>query len=127
MHRWLHDNGLSLAFFVLFAASLGGQIAFGRADYNEEQLAHGDAAVGVVAYLQTGDFLEAVAENWESEFLQMAAYVLLTIFLFQRNLENISQDRESLIEEIRDTVYHEIAHHMGMDEDAVRQAEDSEG
>jgi predicted Zn-dependent protease with MMP-like domain/Flp pilus assembly protein TadD len=48
------------------------------------------------------------------------------VLLFQRNLENISADRESLIEEIRDTVYHEIAHHMGMDEEAVRQAEDSE-
>lgn len=48
------------------------------------------------------------------------------VLLFQRNLENISPDRESLVEEIRDTVYHEIAHHMGMDEDAVRQAEDSE-
>jgi hypothetical protein len=29
-------------------------------------------------------FLQATAENWESEFLQMAAYVLLTAFLFQR-------------------------------------------
>jgi hypothetical protein len=85
MHiKWLHDNGLSLTFFVLFAASLAGQIVSGRADYNEEQLAHGDPSIGVVTYLQTGDFVEAVAENWESEFLQMAAYVLLTIFLFQR-------------------------------------------
>jgi predicted Zn-dependent protease with MMP-like domain len=48
------------------------------------------------------------------------------VLLFQRNLENISPDRDSLIEEIRDTVYHEIAHHMGMDEEAVRQAEDLE-
>jgi predicted Zn-dependent protease with MMP-like domain len=46
------------------------------------------------------------------------------ILLFQRNLENISPDREALLEEIRDTVFHEIAHHMGMDEDAVRLAED---
>lgn len=48
------------------------------------------------------------------------------VLLFQRNLENISPDRESLIEEIRDTVYHEIAHHMGMDEEAVRRAEELE-
>jgi len=46
------------------------------------------------------------------------------VLLFQRNLENVSPTRESLIEEIRDTVYHEIGHHMGMDEDAVRQAEE---
>lgn len=47
------------------------------------------------------------------------------ILLFQHNLENISPDRETLLEEIRDTLFHEVAHHMGMDEDAVRQAEDS--
>lgn len=46
------------------------------------------------------------------------------ILLFQRNLENISPSREILLEEIRDTVYHEVAHHMGMDEDAVQLAED---
>jgi predicted Zn-dependent protease with MMP-like domain/Flp pilus assembly protein TadD len=48
------------------------------------------------------------------------------VLLFQRNLENISPNRESLIEEICDTVYHEIGHHMGMDEEAVRQAEEIE-
>lgn len=35
-------------------------------------------------YLTSGHFGEAVFENWESEFLQMAAYVLLTVFLFQK-------------------------------------------
>ena len=29
-------------------------------------------------------FGEATFENWESEFLQLAFYVLLTVFLFQR-------------------------------------------
>ncbi|MGH9337797.1 MAG: metallopeptidase family protein, partial [Vicinamibacteria bacterium] len=46
------------------------------------------------------------------------------VLLFQRILENISPDRETLIEEIRDTVFHEVGHHMGMDEDAVRSAEE---
>jgi len=31
-------------------------------------------------YLQTGHFLQTTFENWESEFLQMGMYVLLTIF-----------------------------------------------
>jgi predicted Zn-dependent protease with MMP-like domain len=48
------------------------------------------------------------------------------VMLFQRNLENVSPDRETLIAEIRDTVYHEIGHHMGMDEDAVQRAEEGE-
>jgi hypothetical protein len=35
-------------------------------------------------YLRTSHFAEATFENWESEFLQMGAYVLLTALLFQR-------------------------------------------
>ncbi len=35
-------------------------------------------------YLGSGQFVEATFENWESEFLQMGAYVVLTIFLFQK-------------------------------------------
>ncbi len=46
------------------------------------------------------------------------------VLLFQRNLENISPTRDDLVEEIRDTVYHEIGHHMGMDEETVREAEE---
>ena len=41
------------------------------------------------------------------------------ILLFQRNLENISPDRETLIKEIRDTVLHEVGHHMGLQEDEL--------
>jgi hypothetical protein len=37
-----------------------------------------------VQYLGSGDFVEAIFENWESEFLQMGLYVLLTAVLFQR-------------------------------------------
>src|SRR5690606_5372316 len=37
-----------------------------------------------LAYMQSGDFLSALFENWESEFLQMGAYVVLTAMLFQR-------------------------------------------
>jgi hypothetical protein len=36
------------------------------------------------SYLRSGHFGEAVFENWESEFLQMAAYIVLTVFLFQK-------------------------------------------
>ena len=35
-------------------------------------------------YLTQGHFWEAIFENWESEFLQMAAYIVLTVFLIQK-------------------------------------------
>ena len=51
---------------------------------NEELKEHGSSAISLLTYLETGDFLSALFENWESEFLQMAVYVVLTAMLFQR-------------------------------------------
>lgn len=41
------------------------------------------------------------------------------IFLFQRNIERAAKDRNELREEIRVTLYHEIGHLLGFDEDGV--------
>jgi hypothetical protein len=80
----LRANGLSLVLLMLFVVLLGGQAVSGMYEYNEEQSDHGEKPLGLADYLATGHFLEATAENWESEFLQMAAYVLLTVWLFQK-------------------------------------------
>jgi len=61
-----------------------GQSLTGHRHYNEERQVHGQPAVSYRGYLHTGHFLEALAENWESEFLQMGTFVLLTIFLRQK-------------------------------------------
>ncbi len=42
-----------------------------------------------------------------------------TIYLFQRNLERMASGREALEEEIRITLWHEVAHFLGWDEDGV--------
>ena len=76
--------GLSLALFVLFLISLVGQALTGWRAQAEELRLHELPAIGFTDYLASGHFISAVFENWESEFLQMAAYVLLTIFLFQK-------------------------------------------
>ncbi|MEO6712435.1 MAG: DUF6766 family protein [Mycobacteriales bacterium] len=79
------DNALSIAalglFFVTFAA---GQTLTGFREYNNDQRAHNEQVVGLGEYLRTGHFREATFENWESEFLQMGLYVLLTAYLVQR-------------------------------------------
>jgi hypothetical protein len=84
MKRIFHENGLSIVLFVLFFLSLVGQYFTGYSEYNEERRAHGENAVSYTQYFGEGHFIEAVFENWESEFLQMGAYVLLTVFLFQK-------------------------------------------
>jgi hypothetical protein len=84
MRKWAKEHGLLLANVGLFVVFFGGMILSGAAAYSEEQAAHGQPAVSVLEYMATGDFVEATFENWESEFLQMAMYVVLTVFLFQK-------------------------------------------
>ena len=72
-----------------------GQTLTGWYAYNDEQREHQQPELGLGGYLGTGHFLEATAENWESEFLQMAAYVLLTVFLFQRGSAESKRPRRA--------------------------------
>ena len=82
--RWLRDNGLTIALLGLFAASILGQWVAGWHVANEEALRQSEPLMSLWAYAVSPDFLSSVFENWESEFLQMSAYVMLTAILFQR-------------------------------------------
>jgi hypothetical protein len=84
MKSFLKNNGLSLVLFSIFLLLLIAQSITGYLHYNDEQQEHNQPTTLYVAYLQTGHFLEALGENWESEFLQMAVYVLFTVFLYQK-------------------------------------------
>lgn len=77
-------NGLSLVLFVLFAAALVAQALSGWHLHNAERMEEGAGPLALMAYLGSGHFISATFENWESEFLQMAMYVLLTVVLRQR-------------------------------------------
>jgi hypothetical protein len=81
---FVRENGLSLAALALFLMTLVGQALTGLHVANDEAREHGDAPMGLVEYVKSGDFAEAVFENWESEFLQMALFVVLTKFLRQK-------------------------------------------
>jgi hypothetical protein len=82
--RILRNNGLSLVWLTLSLVALGAQAGTGFRVYNQEQQSHGEPVVSFTGYLTTGHFGEAVFENWESEFLQMGMFVILTAFLFQK-------------------------------------------
>ncbi|HYP52889.1 MAG TPA: DUF6766 family protein [Pyrinomonadaceae bacterium] len=85
MRRVLRNNGLSLVlFFLFFFTFIFGQSAAGHREYNSDQREHGRPTVGYVEYLSTSHFLEATMENWESEFLQMFAFIILTAVLYQK-------------------------------------------
>ncbi len=77
-------NGLSLVLIAIFLGTLAGQLLTGHASYNEERIEEGAMPQPLSVYIGSGHFLSATFENWESEFLQMGMYVLLTVWLRQR-------------------------------------------
>jgi hypothetical protein len=84
MRRFLKENGLSVAFLLMFLGALTGQAIAGRADFNEEQVRHGDPEMSLSRYVVSSDFGVAVMENWQSEYLQFTLFVLVTVWLLQR-------------------------------------------
>ena len=77
-------NGLTLVFAALTALALAGHGLAGWRHDADERAQRGQAAQTLPEYLGSGDFLSSLFENWESEFLQMGAFVLLTVWLRQR-------------------------------------------
>ena len=80
---FLFKNGLTIVLLIFFALSMTGQIITGLHEYNIELQEYRHGAVTLKQYLKSGHFIQTTFENWESEFLQMAMYVILTIWLRQ--------------------------------------------
>ncbi|MBC3786479.1 DUF6766 family protein [Spirosoma utsteinense] len=84
MKKFLRENGLSLLFLFITLLTLLGQIVVGWHEFNNELSDYNRPALAFTAYLTSGHCIEGVFENWESEFLQMGLYVILTVSLRQK-------------------------------------------
>jgi hypothetical protein len=82
--RWLRLRALLTVNLLLFVLFLLGVLFTGHAHENDELAEHGQPTQTLVQYAGSSSFGETVFENWESEFLQMGMYVLLTAFLVQK-------------------------------------------
>jgi uncharacterized protein (DUF486 family) len=82
--RWLRENSLTLVFLALFLAALVGQAFVGHADFNHQQVAHQAETVSLGRYLTSSAYWVDVMENWQSEYLQFALFILGTVWLVQR-------------------------------------------
>jgi hypothetical protein len=81
----LYEHSLSLVFLLFFVVSISLHALAGAAVNNEEQAAHGGGqVVTAMQYASTSRFWYESFQNWQSEFLSIAAVVLLSIFLRQR-------------------------------------------
>lgn len=84
---------------VLFLGSMAGQVITGRREHNAELQEDGGELLSMAEYLRSGHFLQSTFENWESEFLQMALFLMLSSFLFQKgSSESKDPDREEEVD-----------------------------
>ena len=82
--RFIHENSLTLVLAFLFAIFLAGQVIAGHLSSNLERELRNEPKQTLLSYALSGHCIEATFENWESEFLQMWALVLLTTYLHQK-------------------------------------------
>ena len=95
--RWrgfVARNALSLTCFAIFGVLLVAQSLTGWRTAVADAVQHGGTGFTYWRYLTTGHFAEATFENWECEFLQMGAFVLLTVFLIQKGSGESKQDHD---------------------------------
>ena len=81
---FFYKNSLSIVMLALMLFFLIGQFYTGWKEFNNEHVEQGMPAISAGDYFFTGHFMQATFENWESEFLQMAMYVMLTVSLRQK-------------------------------------------
>jgi hypothetical protein len=84
MRTALRNNSLGLVFGLLFVLVLVAQARAGLADFNQQEISAGLEPVSFWRYVSSASFGSDVAENWQSEYLQFALYIFLTVWLVQR-------------------------------------------
>ena len=82
--RWIFSNSLLLVMLTIFLVSWFAQSLSGWSVFNEEARAHGEHAISWLGYIGSADFWEATFQNWQSEFLAVGSFAVITIFLRQR-------------------------------------------
>lgn len=97
-HSYVYRNSLILVFLLLFIISLLGQSYNGWKEFNDFLKDYGQTPVTYTHYLNSGHFIQATFENWESEFLQMALFVILTVFLRQKGSSESKSCDEPIID-----------------------------
>jgi hypothetical protein len=81
---WLYRNSLSLAFIALFAMVMLAHCVFSNRAYNESSAMIGQPAAPIFQYLQSADFWFRTLQTWEAEFMAIAVYVVLSVYLRQQ-------------------------------------------
>ena len=80
----VYSRSLTLVMAVIFAGSWVAQSIAGRAAYNEQQLGQLQDPVSWLGYVSSASFWGRTLQNWQSEFLAVAAMAVFAVYLRQR-------------------------------------------
>lgn len=94
MTTWTRNYALGLVLATLFLVAWAVHLWAGWHEFQLDALAHGHADVPWHAYAWT--FTATTAENWQSEFLQLATMVVLTRWLIFRGSPQSKDGSERL-------------------------------
>jgi hypothetical protein len=101
--RWIRDHALGLLFASLFLLTWAGQAVVQWFEYADDQHTH-HAAATLGGFLLV--FGRATLENWQSEFLQLASFVIFSAYLIYRGSPE-SRDGQDRLEAKVDQLLHE--------------------
>jgi hypothetical protein len=118
MKRLWREYNLSIVLVTLFLVSWALQTWTGWIEFASEQRAHGESpeVFGSSGYVWS--WARATFENWESEFLQLLAFVVLTSFMIHKG----SPESKDGDEEMRRTL-RRIEQRLARIESAERSSE----
>jgi branched-subunit amino acid ABC-type transport system permease component len=101
VRRLWRNFGLSFVFCGLFLLSWGTQAITEWGEFRAAQQAHGEPAEAGAFIMQFG---QSTFENWQSEFLQLFSFVVLSALLIHRGSAESKDSDERLEEKIDDIV-----------------------
>jgi len=84
IRTFVYSNSLLLLMTTIWVLSWLGQSITGVVDFNQQQQAHGEAAISWAEYLTRADFWERTLQNWQSEFLAVGSMAIFAVYLRQR-------------------------------------------
>jgi surface polysaccharide O-acyltransferase-like enzyme len=99
--RWVHDHLLSLTLFALFVVSWIGQLYFQYQHELDEAMQDGGETFSVFSAQFMNSFWASTLENWQSEFLQLLSFVVLTTYLIHRYSHESRDSNDEMAADIR--------------------------
>jgi hypothetical protein len=82
---WSYRHSLFLAFLVLFVLTLALHVLVGADAYNQDRALMAQPPLSIGAFLLSAKFWSSTLQTWQAEYLAIAVFVVLSVFLRQQD------------------------------------------